>query len=78
MMTIVVPMAFENVDDWLEEDYAGSGFAFQDSWIGQQLSESALQEAVTGLHDMSLICYFVGSVGYLCSWAIAAFHFTLL
>jgi len=67
MMTIVVPMAFDNVDDWLQEDFAGSGFAFQESWIGQQLSESALQEAVTGLHDMSLICYFVGSCGYLCS-----------
>ena len=67
MMTIVVPMAFENVDDWLEEDYAGSGFAFQDSWIGQQLSESQLQNAVTALHDLSLLGYFVGSVGYLCS-----------
>ncbi|CAE7699056.1 unnamed protein product [Symbiodinium sp. CCMP2456] len=67
MGTIVIPMAFENVDDWLQEDFAGSGFAFQESWIGQQLSESSLQEAATGLHDMSLICYFVGAVGYLCS-----------
>ena len=74
LMTVVVPMAYDNVDDWLEEDYAGSGFAFQDSWIGQQLSESALQEAVTGFHDMSLICYFVGSVGYLCSRVIVGNH----
>ncbi|CAE6970657.1 hypothetical protein AK812_SmicGene35236 [Symbiodinium microadriaticum] len=67
MGTIVIPMAFENVDDWLQEDFAGSGFAFQESWIGQQLSESTLQEVAQGLHDMSLICYFGGAVGYLCS-----------
>ena len=67
MGTIVIPMAFENVDDWLQEDFAGSGFAFQESWIGQQLSESTLQEVAQGLHDMSIICYFGGAVGYLSS-----------
>ena len=67
MLTIVVPMTFENVEDWLEEHYSGSGYALQDGYIGQQLTESQLENMVPAMNDMSLICYMVGSLGYLCS-----------
>ena len=43
MLTIVLPMSFESVTDWLEEDYVGSGYAFMDSYIGQQLTETQIQ-----------------------------------
>ena len=67
MLTMVVPMTFENVEDWLEEHYAGSGYALQDGYIGRQLTESQLENMVPAMNDLSLICYMVGSLGYLCS-----------
>ena len=33
MLTIVLPMSFESVSDWLEEDYVSSGYAFMDAAV---------------------------------------------
>ena len=43
MLTIVVPMGLDNVSDWLEEDFAGSGFAYLDGWLGQHEGESKVR-----------------------------------
>ncbi|CAE7362309.1 unnamed protein product, partial [Symbiodinium microadriaticum] len=40
MLTMILPMAYDNVNDWLEEDFPGSGFIFLDSYIGQQIGET--------------------------------------
>ncbi|CAJ1386670.1 unnamed protein product [Effrenium voratum] len=71
MLTIVVPMAFDNVTDWLEEDYVGSGFAYLDGWIGQQQGEDSVQSTMPAIHDLSLICYVLSSLGYLCSTIVS-------
>lgn len=65
MLTIIVPLSFENVSDWLEEDYVGSGYAFVDGFIGQRLSEAQSENALAALHDLSLIFYAVGIIGFL-------------
>ena len=67
MLTIVVPMSLDNVNDWLEEDFVGSGFAYLDGWLGQHEGENQVMNTIPGLHDMTLICYFLGGLGYLCS-----------
>jgi hypothetical protein len=33
MLTIVLPMSYESVTDWLEEDYVSSGYAFMDAVV---------------------------------------------
>ena len=65
MLTIIVPLSFENLSDWLEEDYVGSGYAFVDGFIGQRLSEAQSENALAALHDLSLIFYAVGIIGFL-------------
>ena len=65
MLTILVPLSFEHVSDWLEEDYDGSGYAFMDSFIGQQLSEAQRENALAALHDFSLLFYSMGISGFL-------------
>eukprot|EP00913_Durusdinium_trenchii_P026202 g24582.t1 len=67
MLTIVLPMSFESFNDWLEEDYVGSGYIFQDSYIGQQLTEAQIQSALAGLNDFALIFYVLGTFGFLAS-----------
>jgi len=70
MLTIVVPLVFDNLTDWLEEDFVGSGYAYLDGWIGQQGGENAVLSSIPALHDLSLICYVVGAVGYFCSTVV--------
>ena len=67
MLTIVMPMSFDSVADWLEEDYVGSGFAFLDGYIGQQLSASQLENALPALNDISMVFYVLGVFGFLAS-----------
>jgi len=70
MLTIVVPMSYDNLSDWLEEDYIGSGTAFADSYIGTWLNEAQIipiEDAVPVLYDVSLFFYAVGVNGYLIS-----------
>ena len=67
MLTIIVPMSYDNLSDWLEEDYVGSGTAFAESYIGKQLSESQIENALPWLHDVSLFFYAVGINGFLSS-----------
>ena len=43
MLTIVVPMSLDNVNDWLEEDFVGSGFAYLDGWLGQHEGENQVR-----------------------------------
>ena len=64
-------MAFDHVTDWLEEDYVGSGFAYLDGWIGQQQGEDSVQSTMPAIHDLSLICYVLSSLGYLCSTIVS-------
>ncbi|CAE7348831.1 unnamed protein product [Symbiodinium pilosum] len=67
MLTIVVPMSYENVADWLEEEFQGSGFTFLDGFIGQKLGEETVQHAAATLNDVAMIFYLIGFVGFLCS-----------
>ena len=67
MLTIVVPMSFDSVTDWLEEDYTGSGYAFVDGYIGQAIGATAAENAVAFLNDFSLLFYVFGTFGYLAS-----------
>ena len=70
MLSIVVPMSYDNLSDWLEEDYIGSGTDFADSYIGTWLSEAQIipiEDAVPVLYDVSLFFYAVGVNGYLSS-----------
>jgi len=46
MLTIIVPMSYESLSDWLEEDYVGSGFAFAEGYIGEKLSEAPICECL--------------------------------
>eukprot|EP00438_Fugacium_kawagutii_P031722 Skav215984 [mRNA] locus=scaffold4378:65161:68471:+ [translate_table: standard] len=65
LLTIVLPMSYESVTDWLEEDYAGSGFLFGDSYIGSLLTEDQIQNGLVFLNDFSLIFYVMGVLGFL-------------
>ena len=67
MLTIIVPMSFDSVTDWLEEDFAGSGYAFMDGYIGQQLSASQIEGALPALNDISQVLYVLGVFGFLAS-----------
>ena len=67
MLTIIVPMSYESLSDWLEEDYVGSGFAFAEGYIGEKLSEAQIGNALPWLHDVSLFFYAVGICGFLSS-----------
>jgi len=65
MLTIIVPMSYDNLSDWLEEDYVGSGTAFAESYLGKQLTETQIENALPWLHDVSLVFYAVGICGFL-------------
>ncbi|CAE7301830.1 unnamed protein product [Symbiodinium microadriaticum] len=65
MLTIVLPFSFDNINDWLEEDFPGSGFGFMDGYIGQQLTSSGIENAIGGLNDFTLVCYALSSCGFL-------------
>jgi len=65
MLTIVLPFSFDNINDWLEEDFAGSGFAFMDGYIAQHLTSPDIQNAIGGLNDFTLICYALSSCSFL-------------
>lgn len=67
MLTIVLPMSFESVSDWLEEDYVSSGYAFMDGWIGQQLTSAQIESVLGGFNDFALIFYVLGTFGFLAS-----------
>ncbi|CAE7598430.1 unnamed protein product [Symbiodinium natans] len=67
MLTMVVPMTYENVADWLEEDYPGSGHLFVDSYLGQLAGEDAVAKAAPILNDVAMIFYLIGFAGFLCS-----------
>lgn len=67
MLTIVLPMSYESVTDWLEEDYVSSGYAFMDGWIGQQLTSAQIESVLGGLNDFALIFYVLGTFGFLAS-----------
>ena len=70
LLTIIVQMSYDNLSDWLEEDYIGSGTAFADSYIGTWLNEAQIiqiEDAVPVLHDVSLFFYAVGIYGYFSS-----------
>jgi len=67
MLTMILPMAYDHVNDWLEEDYPGSGFIFLDSYIGQQLGEAQVHAASPTLNDFVLVFYVIGFAGYLFS-----------
>ena len=58
-------MSYDNLSDWLEEDYVGSGITFAESYLGKQLTETQLENALPWLHDVSLFFYAVGIVGFL-------------
>ena len=40
LLTVIMPMSYDSITDWLEEEYPGSGFAFVDGFIGQHLSST--------------------------------------
>ena len=40
MLTIVLPMSYESVTDWLEEDYVSSGYAFMDAVLSPHMGVS--------------------------------------
>lgn len=66
-LTIITPMSCDNLSDWLEEDYIGSGTAFADGYIGTWLNETQIIHAVPVLHDIALFLYAVGINGFLSS-----------
>ena len=43
-------MTYDNVTDWLEEDFLGSGYLFLDGYIGQLLGADAVQQASSALN----------------------------
>ena len=65
LLTIVVPICYDSVTDWLEEDYAGSGFLFVDGYIGSLLTETQVQNGLAFLNDFALIFYVMGMLGFL-------------
>lgn len=65
LLTIVVPICYDAVTDWLEEDYAGSGFLFADGYIASLLTETQIQNALPFMNDFALTCYVMGMLGFL-------------
>ena len=61
MLTIVVPMSLDNVNDWLEEDFVGSGFAYLDGWLGQHEGENQVRSLgkATNWVVASNCCFFI-------------------
>jgi len=67
LLTLVVPMFFESWEDYLSEDFDGSGTLFIEGYIGSRLDENAVKVATRWLADIGHCFYLLSTGGFLFS-----------